>query len=239
MTTITLHGEIAKVTGREIWKLKISSVKEALHAINILCQGKLLNYLVNANKESIEYKILVNEKEVEPLDESYLKKPEKIATSELMLINKNLKTLDIVPIIKGAGGGGGGSQGTKGTVSIILGVLLIIGGAFLTAVSGPLGAAVIVAGVTLVVAGITILTMQPPQFDDFRKIDNGNGGKPSYLFDGPTNILGEGGPVPIGYGRMKIGSQAIEISVSNYEVSNRLSIPETRSKLIELQQQNI
>lgn len=237
MTTITLHGEIAKVTGREIWKLKISSVKEALHAINILCQGKLLNYLVNANKESIEYKILVNEKEVEPLDESYLKKPEEIAISELMLINKNLKTLDIVPIIKGAGGGGG-NQGTKGTASIILGVLLIIAGAVLFE-TGPLGGAIIAAGVTLVIAGITILTMQPPQFDDFRKIDNGNGGKPSYLFDGPTNILGEGGPVPIGYGRMKIGSQAIEISVSNYEVSNRLSIPETRSKLIELQQQNI
>ena len=43
----------------------------------------------------------------------------------------------------------------------------------------------------------------------FRKIDNGRGGTPSYLFDGPTNVVGEGGPVPVGYGRLLIGSTAI------------------------------
>ena len=31
----------------------------------------------------------------------------------------------------------------------------------------------------------------------------------SYLFSGPVNVLNEGGPVPIGYGRLIVGSQVI------------------------------
>ena len=31
----------------------------------------------------------------------------------------------------------------------------------------------------------------------------------SYLFSGPVNVINEGGPVPIGYGRLIVGSQVI------------------------------
>ena len=37
----------------------------------------------------------------------------------------------------------------------------------------------------------------------------------SYLFNGPVNIINEGGPVPIGYGRLIVGSQTI---MSAYDV---------------------
>ena len=30
-----------------------------------------------------------------------------------------------------------------------------------------------------------------------------------YLFSGPANIIGGGGPVPVGYGRAIIGSQVV------------------------------
>ena len=40
-----------------------------------------------------------------------LEKPESILNSELVMINEKLETLDIVPIIKGAGGGGNGDYG--------------------------------------------------------------------------------------------------------------------------------
>lgn len=236
MTLITLHGKLGEVVNRKNWKLKVNSVKEALHAIDTQSKNKLRNYLLEAENKSLEYKVIVNDKEIGTSEDISFENLEKIQESELFLDNTNIRSLDIVPIIKGAGGGGG-NQNTKGILGIVLGVLLIIGGIVLIATGGgaPLGAALIVAGIGLVAAGITILLMKPPQFEDFRKIDNGNGGKPSYLFDGPTNVLGEGGPVPIGYGRMKIGSQTIELSVSSFEISNKLNTTDTRNKILELQ----
>jgi len=234
MTLITLHGELGEIVNRKNWKLKVNSVKEALHAIDVQSRNKLRKHFLEAQNKSLEYKVIVNDKEIEVSEDLNFNNLQTLQESELFLDNSNLRTLDIVPIIKGAGGGGGG-QSSKGILGIILGVLLIAAGIALAFVSGPLGAAVIIAGIGLVAAGITILTMRSPEFEDFRKIDNGNGGKPSYLFDGPTNVLGEGGPVPVGYGKMKIGSQTIELSVSSFEVSNKLNTTDTRNKILQLQ----
>lgn len=236
MTLITLHGKLGEVVNRKNWKLKVNSVKEALHAIDTQSKNKLRNYLLEAENKSLEYKVIVNDKEIETSEDISLENLEKIQDSELFLDNTNIRSLDIVPIIKGAGGGGGG-QNTKGILGVVLGVLLIAAGITLAILPGGqiFGAALIIAGIGLVAAGITILLMKPPEFEDFRKIDNGNGGKPSYLFDGPTNVLGEGGPVPIGYGKMKIGSQTIELSVSSFEISNKLNTTDTRNKILELQ----
>jgi predicted phage tail protein len=230
MTNITLHGEIAEYVGRENWNLKVNSIKEAMRAIQALSKGKLLKYLIGAAEESIEYKILVNKREMIMAEDLSLERPESIFNSELVMINEKLETLDIVPIIKGAGGGGGNSS-TKGILAIVLAVILIAsgigaaGGVTFLGMAGAAGGtgatvlsgALIAAGIGLAVTGITLLMMSPPKFDDFRKIDGG-GGKPSYLFDGPSNVLGEGGPVPVGYGRMKIGSQVVEISMNNVEL---------------------
>lgn len=230
MTNITLHGEMAEYVGRENWNLKVNSIKEAMRAIQVLSKGKLLKYLIGAAEESIEYKILVNKREMMMAGDLSLERPESIFNSELVMINEKLETLDIVPIIKGAGGGGGNSS-TKGILAIVLAVILIAsgigaaGGVTFLGMAGAAGGtgatvlsgALIAAGIGLAVTGITLLMMSPPKFDDFRKIDGG-GGKPSYLFDGPSNVLGEGGPVPVGYGRMKIGSQTVEISMNNVEL---------------------
>jgi predicted phage tail protein len=228
MTNITLHGEIAEYVGRENWNLKVNSIKEAMRAIQVLSKGKLLKYLIGAAEESIEYKILVNKREMMMAEDLSLERPESIFNSELVMINEKLETLDIVPIIKGAGGGGGNSS-TKGILAIVLAVILIatgigaaggttlLGMTFAAGTVSTVSGALIVAGIGLAVTGITLLMMSPPKFDDFRKIDGG-GGKPSYLFDGPSNVLGEGGPVPVGYGRMKIGSQTVEISMNNVEL---------------------
>jgi len=243
MTNITLHGEIAEQVGRENWNLKVNSIKEALRAIQVLSKGKLLKYLIGAAEKSIEYKILVNKREMVAAEDIFLEKPESIFNSELVMINERLETLDIVPIIKGAGGGGGNSS-TKGILAIVLAVVLIASGigaaggvAFLgmAGAAGGTGAtvlsgALIAAGIGLAVTGITLLMMSPPKFDDFRKIDGG-GGKPSYLFDGPSNVLGEGGPVPVGYGRMRIGSQTVEISMNNVELDVKSTAKDIKNEI--------
>ena len=189
MTNITLHGEIAEYVGRENWNLKVNSIKEAMRAIQVLSKGKLLKYLIGAAEESIEYKILVNKREMMMAEDLSLERPESIFNSELVMINERLETLDIVPIIKGAGGGGGNSS-TKGILAIVLAVILIatgvgaaggttlLGMTFTAGTVSTVSGALIVAGIGLAVTGITLLMMSPPKFDDFRKIDGG-GGKPS------------------------------------------------------------
>jgi predicted phage tail protein len=75
-----------------------------------------------------------------------------------------------------------------------------------------------------------MLMMSPPKFEDFRKIQQ-DGSKPSYLFDGPSNVIGEGGPVPIGYGRMKIGSQTVEVSVNNVEMDTKSTAADVKDSI--------
>jgi predicted phage tail protein len=242
MTNITLHGEIAEQVGRENWKIKVNSIKEALRAIQVLSKGKLLKYLIGAAEKSVEYKVIVNKREIMNPESISLEKPESILNSELVMINEKLETLDIVPIIRGAGGGGNST--TKGVLALVLGVILIASGigaaggvTFLgmAGAKGGMGAtilsgALIGAGIGLAVTGITLLMMSPPKFDDFRKIDGG-GGKPSYLFDGPSNVLGEGGPVPVGYGKMKIGSQTVEVSVNNVELGTKSTAVDVKDQI--------
>lgn len=245
MTNVTLHGEMALEVGRENWNLKVNSIKEALRAIEVLSKGKLLKYLFSAAEKSVEYKILVNKREIINPEKIQIKDPQSIVDSELLMINENLETLDIVPIIKGAGGGGGGSS-SKGVLAIVLGVLLLATGIGLAAAPAFFGVdaaaggisttgaviatALVGAGLALAVTGVTLLMMSPPKFDDFRKMEDGRT-KPSYLFDGPANIVGEGGPVPVGYGRMKIGSQTIEVSLTNAELSVKSNAKDIKDQI--------
>jgi predicted phage tail protein len=243
MTNITLHGEIAEQVGRENWKIKVNSIKEALRAIQVLSKGKLLKYLIGAAEKSVEYKVIVNKREIMNPEKISLERPESILNSELVMINEKLETLDIVPIIKGAGGGGGNGT-TKGVLALVLGIILIAtgigaaGGVTFLGMAGAAGGtgatvlsgALIGAGIGLAVTGITLLMMSPPKFDDFRKIQE-DGSKPNYLFDGPSNILGEGGPVPIGYGKMKIGSQTVEVSINNVELGTKSTATDIKDQI--------
>ena len=49
-------------------------------------------------------------------------------------------------------------------------------------------------------------------------IEGDNGGPTSYLFNGPVNTVGEGGPVPIGYGKLLIGGNNV---FANYDIIYR------------------
>ena len=69
-----------------------------------------------------------------------------------------------------------------------------------------------VAGFGLLAGGISMLLAKPPKFDDFREIESTKKST-SYLFGGPTNTANEGGPIPVGYGRLIAGSQVIQTSL--------------------------
>ena len=65
----------------------------------------------------------------------------------------------------------------------------------------------IFAVIAVVAAVVTYFLAKPPTFSDFRPIEKAK--KESYLFGGPVNVIGEGGPIPVGYGRVLVGSQVV------------------------------
>lgn len=204
LVQITLHGKIGKEVG-ESWRLAVGSVAEAIHAINVLGKQKFNKFLARKENVNAEYRVLINGEDF--ISEEPLNTPESVKNiekSNLAIPLKGLRTIDIIPAIEGA----------DNVLNMVLGVILIAVGAFLGFTG--IGVALIFVGVGLLAQGIMGLLAKPPGFEDFREIEGGK--KVSYLFNGPENTTREGGPVPIGYGQLLIGSQVIAASYNTYDV---------------------
>jgi predicted phage tail protein len=208
MVEIKLHDGLGDFVGKT-WKLNVKKVSEALHAINCLSNGKLYNYLHKHGADSFQVvvngRVLEGQETFDPQDPEII---QKIKNSIYNIKLGQLKTIDIVPVYKLA---------DQNTLGIVLGVVLIIVG-ILVAVGtlgggAPLAAALIIGGIGIIAAGVINLLSKPPIFEDFREIQQG--GKSSYLFNGPENTVKEGGPVPIGFGTLTVGSQVVS---ANYEI---------------------
>lgn len=204
---IKLHGILAKEVGRRFFNLAVSSVSEAIHAINILTSNKLNKVLNKYGQE--KFNVVINgrkfshNKFLDPKDTNI---HNEIINSELSIKTNTLETIDIVPVFEAS---------DSDIFAIILGVVLIIVGAFVPGL-GVYGAALIVGGIGIAAAGIINLLSKPPSFEPFQEFAGAT--KKSYLFNGPENVIGEGGPVPVGYGRLTIGSQTVSASYDIYNV---------------------
>jgi len=203
---VTLHGILKEQVGRDQWNLVAGNVSEAIRGVQSTSK-KLYRSLMENDKKNIKYRVLINGDDF-AMDET--KDPntrEGIMASELCLDSvSNLKTIDIVPVIEG-------SDDVWDWVTIIIGIALIwVGGAGIAAAGwASTSGMMVVAGIGLVAAGVQNLLTPDPEFDDFREIEGG--GRPSYVFSGPQNVIREGGPVFVGYGRLLVGSQVIQTSV--------------------------
>lgn len=215
MVKVNLHGRMGKEFG-ENWELQVNSVHEALRAIEANTLGKFRKWILDRGQENLEYAILINKK---PLDFHEKLTVENIQNTEIYAnYGKNLTSIDIIPVIKG------GSAVIR-IITIIVGVALIAAAFF----AGPAAPFLALAGLTLVAAGVTSLLAKPPPLIPYSAQQAttatqgavGQGGGPqSYLFNGPINTVGEGGPIPIGYGTLMIGSVAVNVYYQNIYVAN-------------------
>lgn len=212
LVDIKFHGELQKILKKD-YRLAVKSVKEALHAVNMMSGKKLSKYFIQPENFTKEYRILVNGKDIVGPSKR-LDTPEKISQSEFVLERSTIKTIDIVPAVQGSGD-------VFDILLIVVGVALMFipGGQVLgLTISKP---ALVVAGIGLVAAGLSNLLAQPPEFQEFQ--DNSKTGKRSFIFDGPANVVGEGRGVPFGYGRLRIGSQTtdatFEITYADADIS--------------------
>ncbi len=195
LTKITFHGNLAKALGRKDFELKIDSVAEGLKAVDVISKRSLSKAILENEKQNIKYKILTDEKSLFSEDVNDV---EKVKNSE-MFVSKKYKTIDIVPVLEGAG------DDAKD-----LG--LVIGGGLLFGIGFAMeSSTMMMIGAFAFLTGMSNLLAEPPEFEDFREIQQVNK-KESYLFNGPVNTYNPGGPVPVGYGRVMVGSLTIAYS---------------------------
>lgn len=203
LTKITFHGNLAEVLGRKDFKVKIESVSEGLKAVDVISKRKLSKAILDNEKQNIKYKILTDEK---PLLSEDIDEIKKLANSELF-VQRKYKTIDIVPVLEGAGGDDAKDIG------------LVLGGGMLFGLGYYMeNTTMMIIGAYSFLTGMSNMLAEPPEFEDFREIQQVNK-KESYLFNGPVNTYNPGGPVPVGYGRVMVGSLAIAYS---HEHSDRL-----------------
>ena len=218
LVKLNLFGELGAFIGSESWELDVKSVQEAISAINTITRNKFNEYFIKNNKLQAKYRILINGRDFDCTEKELNETNyQKIYESELVMKKKDLKTIDIVPLIESAGGKG------FGILTAILGALMIIVGIILiaTGFGAPIGIAVIIGGLGLLGAGVVSLLSKPPSFNYNQPLDNSV--SHSYLFNGPSNTIGEGNPVPIGYGTVLVGSNVISAGyrVDEFQTENK------------------
>jgi predicted phage tail protein len=221
MITIRLHGYLKEVFG-EIFNFEAKTIKEAIHALDC----NFSSFRNELTKEGRRYHVVVNDTE----DYADINKI-------LFPLAKN-SIVDIVPEFEGGG------FSLKSVFTVIVGVLLVIyapalimgvaaqaaGGSFLAGVAGAAAAggaattaglaamggawaavaqSVAYLGVSLATMGVaSLLAPDPPSEKD-------GGGQKSTSLSSIENTVGQGTPVPIGYGRMLCGSNVISFISSS------------------------
>lgn len=106
----------------------------------------------------------------------------------------------IVPVIIGSK--------KAGMFQTILGAVLVVAGALLSWT--PVGVPMMMGGASMMIGGV-IQMLSPMQGGAARRESPEN--KPSYAFGGPVNTIAQGNPVPILYGKRRIGGAIISAGI--------------------------
>lgn len=187
MRKVKLYGELAKKFGRE-FMLEVESVAEAVRALSANFPG-FEKELMTAHLRGVEYVVRADKRDVSEMELNNSLAPQ--------------ETIRIAPIAVGRKKGG--------VFQTIFGAILIVVGVVLTFHGQTWGKYLIQAGVALVAGGIIQMLIPVPKTDDpSERPEN----KPSTYFDGAVNTLAQGHPVPLGYGKLMVGSAVISAGLT-------------------------
>ncbi|CAB3681963.1 hypothetical protein R8871_02561 [Paraburkholderia graminis C4D1M] len=109
--------------------------------------------------------------------------------------------LKVVPLVSGAGAWG----------KIIAGAAIAAIGVVASPFTGGASMALVSIGISVALSGVAqLLAPRPKGTATPENADN----QPSLAFDGAVNTMGQGGPVPLGYGRLLVGSAIVSVGFS-------------------------
>lgn len=187
LTKIILYGILGRRFGR-IHYLAVSSAAEAVRALGSLLPG-FDAFLTRSKDNGMGYAVFYGKHN--------LKKEE-------LNFHNGDSDIRLAPILLGSKSGG--------WFNIILGAVLVIVGAVLTAYGGGgLGVPLMKLGVGLIVGGVVqLLTPVPKGLSARDSPEN----RPSYAFNGAVNTQAQGNPVPVLYGDLIVGSAVLSAGIN-------------------------
>lgn len=195
LRTIRLLGELGQKFGR-IHQLAVATPAEAIRA---LC-SQLAGFREYVSSGERRYRVAVGSVPIREVD-------------ELRMGAGEHKAFTFVPVLHG---------GKSAWGQIIVGGLLIAAATFnplgffggTALLSGWVGTAAIGIGSSLVLGGISQLISPKPQTPQASETKN----NPSYIYNGGVNTSQQGQCVPLGYGRMRVGSAVISAGISSKDI---------------------
>ncbi|EGV0596953.1 tail assembly protein [Salmonella enterica] len=185
MTNIKLSGSLAKMFGRAHQRL-ISTPREVFRALSVTVPG-FEKYLNTSKARGLTYAVMVGKRN--------------ISESDLDFPNAG-QEIRIVPVIMGSK--------RSGILQTILGAALVAVSIWIPGVSIAASNMMFAAGASMALGGIAqMLSPQPGGLASKQDADN----RASYAFGGVTNTTAQGNPVPLAYGKRRIGGAIISAGI--------------------------
>lgn len=186
MTRIELSGVLGKTFGKVHYRL-ISTVHEAGQALSATIPG-FEKFMITSKERGLTYTVFKDEKNIGLDDLGFP------ITGEV---------IRIVPVVIGSK--------KAGFLQTILGAVIVAVGAIATfGFDQPWGVNVMMAGGAMMLGGVVqMLSPQPAGLARKESADN----KASYAFGGVTNTASQGYPVPLLYGKRRIGGAIISAGI--------------------------
>lgn len=225
MKRVVLRGELGKQFGR-IHEFDLNTPAEAIRALCANFEG-FQQALVSSAERGVGYMVQVGKGAIN-------------IEEELHNPTGRFEDISITPVLAGAGGGGGQialgiglvalsfllpGAGLFGTTSIF-GVSAAQGGAILAGlgtVTSAIGASLILSGTAQLLSpqpadlpGLTGTSARRDSFDPRNNDPADN--RSSYIYNGAVNLTAQGNPVPLCYGRMRVGSVVVSAGISTADI---------------------
>lgn len=186
MIAIELGGILGKIFGKTHQRL-ISKVKDAPKALAATVDG-FEKYMISSKRRGLTYAVFLGKKNIGKDDLGFP------VTGDV---------IRIVPVIIGSK--------RAGVLQTVLGAVLVAVGVVLSFTPAA-GASPFLyqAGAAMMIGGVVqMLSPQPGGLASKQDADN----RASYAFGGVTNTTAQGNPVPLGYGKRRIGGAIISAGI--------------------------
>jgi len=186
MTDVFIHGILAKEYQAH-FKFNLKSSTDVLKAIDCNREGFIAR-IFQLQKEGFYYDVIVDKKIIK--------------NAEDFKVLSKASRIDLVPVIIGSGE--------------IFAIGKFIAGILFPAAGASLGAKVFAA---VALAGISYLLTPKPDLGLPAQQEisaEAAAQKESYVFSGNVNLTRQGTPLPLGYGRLKVGSSVVQASVRSF-----------------------
>lgn len=186
MRTIRLYGILGSTFGRE-FKLSVASPKEAVRALCVIVPG-FERFMNTSKQRGLTYAVFSGKRNL---------------NDDELSMDQSTADIRIAPVILGSKRGG--------VFQTILGVALVAVGAVASYFGGgAVGVPLMQFGAAMALGGVVqMLSPQTTGLASKQSADN----KASYAFGGVTNTTAQGNPVPLLYGRRRIGGAIISAGI--------------------------